>query len=133
MTDIGKEIISAEIKKSETEFKCFMCQKNFTYKDIVGQIQCFYHLDTFDQREGKYFCCGVSKNKKGCARCDHSETGVFFDIFRDIPEILYSEGIYKHPVLEYDEETGIYMYKKYNMRIFRVQVAENYIYKSKKK
>ncbi len=97
MNDLVKDVIELEIIKSNKEFVCCLCNKNFVYKDVVGQLQCWYHPMDFDQYSDKYRCCGRKYNTQGCRRSDHTTNPFYGDDSVMIHLYMYIEHIYKNP------------------------------------
>jgi hypothetical protein len=121
MSDFMNDTVKLEIIKSNKKFKCSMCAKNFVYKDVIGQLQCWYHRRDFDNYLGKYICCGQKENMRGCCRTDHTTNPYCGDSHVAVPLYMYEQNIYKNPKFVEMEEVETRLIKNEYFYIIRVK------------
>jgi hypothetical protein len=115
------DIVKLEIVKSNKKFTCIICSKNFVYKDVIGQLQCWYHRRGFDNYLDKYICCGRKENEKGCCRTDHTTNPHYGDSHVTVPWYMYEQSIYKSPKFVEMEDVETRLIKNEYFYIIRVK------------
>lgn len=108
MSDINREsAIEEELIQSKKTFTCINCNKNFVYKNVVGQLECSYHPKSVYLRDGTYLCCGENQGIEGCTKCDHTWKFGGGEKFRLVPTYMYMEKIYKTPNIDIETKDSI--------------------------